>query len=773
MILMKAVIMAGGEGRRLRPLTCTVPKPMARLLGKPIIEYIFDLLRLNGVTHAAVTLGYMPYAVEKSYETGYKNLNLDFIKEDEPLGTAGSVKKAAADFREPFVVISGDAVCDFDLEKIMLFHKSSNAMVTIVAAEASDPREYGIVKVGEHNRVVGFVEKPSWNQAVSNLANTGVYIINPECLELIPNGRKYDFASDLFPLMLERDMPVFCYHTDGYWCDVGSIEAYLKCQKDIFEGKLALPVNPIAEGIYAKNGLPCGDYSIMPPVYIGENAEISDGAVIGPYAVVDDNCFIGRGARVRHSVVLENSWLATGADVTGALVCSGAALKNRASMFENSVAGSGSVIGEDAKIMSGVHIWPGKIVGSGANVRSDVRYGSVKSEMLCESGVDEKNGMRLTPETCVRLGAAIGSTRNGKKIGIGSDGSKTSEVMSLALTAGLAGEGSSVWNFGACFEAQLNFFVNFCGLGSGLFVSGKEEKSVRICGEGGLSIPRFFEREIENGISKGEFREASEDEIKTVADMSGMKNIYSRELFKQAPYGLSGLGVSFVCGNEKIKNLLEGCVAKLGGHRGSELIFELNCEGTRVSARTENGTAEYEKLLALCCLNEMRNGRDIAVPYDAPAFLDSLAESCGRKSYRYLSTPADNSDSAARRLAAKQVFVRDGLFLSLKILSMMKEREMNLGDLLAELPEKYIVKKVVPINFSPVNLSSLIGEENVTLRNDSEGIRLVRSSGKLLVVPERTGERVRIFAEADTMEAANELCADIEELLETASEKNE
>lgn len=768
---MKAVIMAGGEGRRLRPLTCTVPKPMARLLGKPIIEYIFDLLCANGVTQAAVTLGYMPHIIEKNYESGYKNLKLDFLKEDEPLGTAGSVKKAAAGFKEPFVVISGDAVCDFDLEKIMLFHKSSNAKITIVATDADDPREYGVIKVGEHNRVAGFVEKPSWNQAVSNLANTGVYIINPECLDLIPNDKKYDFASDLFPLMLERDMPIFCYHTGGYWCDVGSIEAYLKCQRDVFDGKINFPMHSVAEGIYAKNGLPCGDYSIVPPVYIGENTEISDGAVIGPYAVIDDNCFIGPGSKVKYSVVLENSWLASGASVSGALVCSGAALKNRASLFENSVAGSGCVIGEDARIMPGVHIWPGKIVGSGASVHSNLKYGSIGAHMLGENGADEKNGVRLNPETCVRLGTAVGNTRNGKKTGIGYDGSKTAQVMQLAVMSGLAGSGSSVWNFGKCFEAQLNFLVNFCGLGAGLYVSGKDEKSVRICGEGGLSIPRFFEREIENGISKGESREVSEDEIKEVSDMSSVKLLYAQELAKQAPYGLQGTGVSFRCVNETVANLLGSCVSRLGAHESDELVFEISPCGTRICARTEKCDAEHEKLLAVCCLNEMKNGRDIAVPYDAPAFLDSLAESCGRKSYRYLSTPSDNFDSAARRLAAKQVFVRDGLFLAVKLLSLMKEREMPLDELISELPEKYIVRKTVPISFSPVNLSSLIGEETVSIKNDFEGIRLVRDSGKLLVVPERSGERVKIFAEADTMEAANELCADIEDIIESASEK--
>lgn len=767
---MKAVIMAGGEGKRLRPLTCTLPKPMAKILGKPVLEYIFDLLCINGVTDAAVTLGYMPHVIEKKYEYGYKNLNLRFIKEDEPLGTAGSVKNAVAGFKEPFVVISGDAMCDFDLEKIMLYHKSSNAKITIVATDAHDPREYGVIKVGEHNRVVGFIEKPSWNQAISSLANTGVYIINPECLDLIPNGKKYDFASDLFPLMLEREMPIFCYHTDGYWCDIGSTDAYIKCQRDMFDGKINIPMNPTAGGIYTENGLPHGDYSVVPPVYIGSNVEIEDGAVIGPYTVIDDNCYIGKNVKAKYSVILENSWLASGASVTGSLVCSGAALKNRAAMYEGCVAGSGCVIGEDAMINPGVLIWPGKIVGNGAKVSQNIKYGSVKAEMLGDNGVNEKNGARLNAETCVRLGLAVGNTRNGKKTGVATDGTRTANVMRLAVMSGLSGSGSAVWDFGECFEAQLNFLVNFCGLGAGLFIGAKDEKYVKICGEGGLSIPRFFEREIEYGISGGEFKEISEGDVKEISDMSSVKLLYNQELSKQAPYGLNGIGVRFVSENESIRILLENCTFRLGAHESENLIFEIDSTGTKLFALCGNNSYDYEKLLAVCCLNEMRNGRDIAVPYDAPAFLDSLAEGCGRKAFRYLSTPADNSDSAARRLAAKQVFVRDALFLAVKLLSVMKERECSLDSLVSEIPEKYIVKKYVSIPFSTADLSSLIGEEKVSIKNDFEGIRLVRESGKLLIIPERGGEKVKVLAEADTMEAADELCASVEEIIERASE---
>lgn len=769
---MKAVIMAGGEGNRLRPLTCTLPKPMAKILGKPIIEYIFDILCFSGVTDAAVTLGYLPHIIEENYENGYKNLNFEFFREEEPLGTAGSVRNAASGFKEPFVVISGDALCDFNLRKIMDYHRASGAKITIVATDADNPCEYGIVKVDKENRVLGFVEKPSWTQAVANLANTGVYIINPECLELIPKGKKYDFAADLFPLMLERDMPIYCYHTSDYWCDVGNIDAYLKCQRDVFDGKIKSPAGSTASGIYAKKDLPGGDYSIVPPVYIGEKVEIEDGAVIGPYAVIDDNCFIGKNTKIRYSTVLENSWIACGSAVTGALVCSGAALKKGSSLFEGCVAGSGSVIGENSAIKPSVRVWPGKIIGNGAYVNSDVRYGNIKAKYLSDGGVDETRGVRLDAVTCVRLGLSLGNSSSVRRVGVANDGSVCGRMMQLAVMSGLAASGCSVWDFGECFDAQLKFLVNMCEIDAGLFVSGSENRSISICDGGGLTVPRYLEREIERGMSFCEFCETSADKMKEISDMSGVRLLYVQELMKQAPCGLEGISVSVESENEAVKKLLECCFSKLGAESGDDILFLLDEKGSTLNAVTSEGKTEHEKLLAVCCLNEIRNGKNVAVPYDAPDYLDRLADIYGRKVYRYLGTPADNSDSAARKLAAKQVFVRDGLFMAVKLLSIMKERNCTLEQLLSEIPEKFIVKKSIEIDFSPSYLSRLAGEETIGKTNNFEGVKIIKSSGRLLIIPERCGESVRIFAEADTMEAAEEMCSDMENIINSASEKN-
>lgn len=759
---MKAVIMAGGEGSRLRPLTCTAPKPMAKILGKPIIEYVFDSLISGGVTHAAVTLGYLPHVIENTYESGYKNLKLDFIREDEPLGTAGSVKNAAADFDEPFIVISADAMCNFDVEKIMRYHKSCGAAVTIVATDVDDPREFGVLKVGKENRICGFVEKPSWNQAVSTLSNTGVYIINPECLKLIPSGKKFDFASELFPMMLGKNMPIYCYHTDDYWCDVGNIPSYLECQRDAFDGRFLPPVGQSANGIYLKNRLPKGDYTIVPPVYIGENAEISDGAVIGPYAVIDDNCFIGENAKVRRSVVLENASLAGGTSVTGAVVCSGAALKKGAAMFEGSVAGSGSIIGESASVKPDVFIWPGKIVGDGAIVSANVKYGSMRADFMGENGIDEKCGAVLNAQLCMKLGYAVSLSKIGKKVAVASDGMKKSIIMKNAVSVGLADGGSEVWDFCGCFESQFNFLVNFCGLDSGIFVSDSDSRRLSVCDKNGLPVCRKHEREIESGVNKCEFRSVGEKSVKDISDMSGVSALYEHELTKNIG-SYNGISVGVRCENKKITEMLGRCFEL---SENSSTVFEIDYSGRYVSAQTENGIIGYEKLLVICCKDELKSGNDVAVPYTAPDYIDSFAKKYGRKVLRYTETPIDNSDENARILASEQMFSRDAVFMCAKLFSIMNERKMTLDMLAEELPEKYIEKKSFAVNFPPSKLYSLIGDEAVSSR---EGIKLIRKEGLLLLVPQKRGDGIRVFAEADTMEAAKELCFDIEEKIRSVS----
>ena len=297
--------MAGGEGTRLRPLTCDLPKPMARLCGRPMMEYILQLLEKQGVQQASVTLRYLPSAISEHFGKRYHSMSLTYVVEEQPLGTAGSVKGAAKDFDgdEDILVISGDALTDFDLSAAAEFHRRQGAAATLIVTRVEDPREFGLVCYDDEGRVIGFVEKPGWAQAVTDAANTGIYLLSPSVLSFIPDDKPFDFAKDLFPLLLSQKLPLYAYEAQGYWCDIGSLTTYLSCQRDLLEGRVKGFPMP-KDGLCVRGERPQGEYLLVPPVYIGERVTVGDGAQIGPFAVLDDDCCVGSGAKIRGSVLL-------------------------------------------------------------------------------------------------------------------------------------------------------------------------------------------------------------------------------------------------------------------------------------------------------------------------------------------------------------------------------------------------------------------------------------------------------------------------------------
>ncbi|MDR2686509.1 MAG: NTP transferase domain-containing protein [Oscillospiraceae bacterium] len=773
---MKAVIMAGGEGSRLRPLTCNLPKPLARLCGRPVLEYIFDLLLRHGVNEAALTLGYLAGMVEEQYGGGYRQLRLAFVTEEKPLGTAGGVALAARGWDEPFFVLSGDAMCDLDLSCARRQHERTGAAVTILGVEVEDPREYGLMQADAENRVTRFVEKPAWGQVTTSLANTGIYLLRPDVMRLVPEGRPFDFAKDLFPQLMARGEEIYCCPAEGYWCDIGDLGAYLRCQRDMLERKVqcALPAAPQdCQGAYLRGSMPQGDYDLVPPVYIGEEVEIAPGAVVGPYAVIDDGCAVGERAKIRGSVLLQNASVSTGASLTGAIVCAGASVRRDAQLFEGCAVGDGATVGAGAVLQPEAAVWPRKQVESGAVARGHVKYGNQPAALFGDGGIggaaviggDE--GAPLTPETCAALGAAAGSVKSCKKAGVACDGTGGAKALALALMGGLMSSGSHVWSFGDCFEAQLPFFTGFCGLGLGLYVRGGREPSVRMCGEGGLPVPRYLEREIETRLRRGDFHRCAGEACKEIADMSSIRMMYGREMMKQAPEGLEGIFARAESPNPAVQDSLEDTLSRLGcgTGRGPQLI--LDGTGVALTAEEDGQRFSAERLLAVCCQHEFRQGCDVALPYDAPETLDALAAHAGQGTLRYLSSPADQGDSAARRLSARQVWVRDGLFRAVKLLAIVKETGLSIAQLAAQLPPFYVESKSFALPCPPSMLQKLLAERDggAVPEPAREGIVLRKQGGRILVTPGKSGRRVSVLAEAQSMEAAKELCEGIERIL--------
>jgi mannose-1-phosphate guanylyltransferase/phosphomannomutase len=342
---MKTVIMAGGKGTRLRPLTSNQPKPMIPIVNVPCMEHIVNLLKRQGFEDILVTLEYMPDAIRGYFGDGSEwDVKMEYSVEEEPLGTAGSVKFAEDSLTERFVIVSGDALTDVDLTKAIAFHEEREAEVTLVLKK------------------------------VSYTANTGIYVLEPEVLQDIPEGQEYDFSEELFPKLLDEEHPVYGYVMEGYWEDIGNIEQYMSAQRDVLDGKVQglRPLGEeIREGVYVDQGVETNKDQLEGPVALGAGVEIAPDARVGPYSVLARNVSVGARASVVRSIVAEGSSIGESAELEGTLVGRACTIEARARILEGSTLGDEVDVGEGASIVSGVTIYPEESVESGAEVTED------------------------------------------------------------------------------------------------------------------------------------------------------------------------------------------------------------------------------------------------------------------------------------------------------------------------------------------------------------------------------------------------------------------
>ena len=444
---MQAVIMAGGEGSRLRPLTSNMPKPMLPIAKRPMMEHILVLLRRHGIEDVVATVQFLSSVIRNYFGDGSDlGMSLSYATEDVPLGTAGSVLGARDFLSGPFLVVSGDALTDIDLEEVVDFHRSRGAAATLVLKRMKDPLEFGIVMTGEDGRVERFLEKPTWGQVFSDTINTGIYVLEPDVLDLIPVDHPYDFSSELFPLMLDKGLPLYGFVTDAFWTDVGNTEAYLQANHDALSGKVRVELT----GFELRPGVWVGDdVEIHPtarvegPCLIGDNVRIDAGARIGPLTVVADNAIVGDDASVTGSVVLERAQIGPYSSLRGAVVGRGTSLHRGVNVEEGVVLGDEVIVGAGAFIKSRVKVYPSRSVEAGAIVtQSVVKERRATRTLFGSRGVSGPVNLGVTPLVATRLGMAYGTTlKRGSVVVTGRDASRAARTMKRALIAGLNSTG--------------------------------------------------------------------------------------------------------------------------------------------------------------------------------------------------------------------------------------------------------------------------------------------------------------------------------------------
>lgn len=702
---MLAVIMGGGEGSRLRPLTASTPKPLVPVAGKPALMRIFTLLRTHDIKRAAVTLRYLGDMIKESCSDKCEGIALEYFTEENALGTAGGVKNTESFLRtdedDSFLIISGDAVAELDLTAAIAFHRKENADVTLILSYAEDAGEYGVV-VCENGRVKRFIEKPAPSQQFSHTVNTGIYIMKKSLLALIPEGEFRDFGRDLFPALLERGARLCGYADRGYWCDIGDISALYSCTL-----RLAALEGTLKNGGYISDG-----------VSIGEGAKING-------SIIFSGVKIGAGAVIRSSIIAENARIGEGAVIK-----------------RGSVVGAESLVGRNAVINENVRLPDGSMIERGENVSEDTAFCGGASTNFREGGIFVPRE-RMTASYAMKIGAAMASAAGQKHTArVGVISGEGASLYSEASLCGIADRGADTYDLisdGFGFEAMGAFAAREYRL-DGVAVIAEHEDGIKfsLYDQNGLYPTRAFERAAAAAmITGGKIGESG-------------RIIRGHELAGRYRDSLTDMcgelaGMSFTI-NENCAARLCADILKERGAKLDEkaaLRFYINSAGTLFTVYYGGLRFDMWHTLALTAA---KIGSRLALPFRAPEELTRLLAKSGVEALRYCECPCDGSEDEIRALAGEQLFTRDALAQCITLSSMLAESGKAPDELYSALPKFAVLRE------SCAAPCPDISESAEQLR---EGAVFDFRIGRVRIFPGR-GEYT-LVSEAVSVEAAEEI----------------
>ena len=432
---MQAVIMAGGFGTRLRPLTNEIPKPMVPILNKPILEHIINLLKEHNITDYTIVLYYMPEKIKDYFKNGKEfGVNIRYVIPDDDYGTAGAVKFTEKFIEDEFIVISGDVLTDFNLTEVADFHKKKDSIATLSLYSSDNPLQYGIVLTNDESRIVRFLEKPSSSEVFSDTINTGIYFFNKEVFKYIPEGENYDFSKDLFPKLLEGGIPIYGYKTEGYWRDVGNLDEYIHSNLDGLSGKLKLATLADKKG-----------NCISAKAKVDKKAKI-DNSIIG------DNVKVESGAVIRNSVIWDEVQIGPNVNILYDVIGKYCTIGQDTRINDYVFIGNGCKIGKNVFISSSVKIWDNKEVDNNVKVtRSLIYEDGFYHKLFTDSRISGLSNLQINPEFGAKLGTIYGAYLNqskvvGKKksVVIARDIDHVSNMIKRSVSSGLMSAGINV-----------------------------------------------------------------------------------------------------------------------------------------------------------------------------------------------------------------------------------------------------------------------------------------------------------------------------------------
>lgn len=810
---MKAIIMAGGEGTRLRPLTVHRPKPLVPIAGKPIMLHIIELLKKHGFKEAIATVHYLADEIEGYFGDGEEfGFSLKYSVEDVPLGTAGSVKKAAEMFclNETLLVLSGDALTDIDLSEAIAFHKDRGALVTIVLSRVPNPLEYGVVIVDEQGAIKRFLEKPSWDEAFSDTVNTGIYIIEPEILSYIGAQQFVDFAQNLFPRLLQEGKPLYGFVSEGYWCDIGNHTTYIEANFDVLYGKVKVQIEgeEISPGIFVGENVDLGEAEISPPVYIGGHTRVEGNArIVGP-AIIGAENIIQEGVKLERSVIWDKVFMGRNAQLFGCIVGDRTIIGEKVKVEEGAIVGDHCALEENVVVRPLVKIWPDKVVEGHSTVTMSLVWGGKwYGSLFRKYGIAGISNLEITPEYATKLGAAFGSLfPKGSWVAVSRDSSQTARMIKRAFISGLLSTGVNVMNLQAMVLPITRYTIRSQNMVGGAHIRlvpyHRSLLTIELFDERGIELPPSAQRKLENFFFREDFRRVRDHEVGTIEYSTRVIEVYREALlahldeklissrgFKLVidyafgrtslvlPAILGRMGLEVIALNpfvdpqrapqsperrEEMLKELRNVVTALGADLG---VFFEHSGGETLSLVAPNGEIiEGYRLLLLFALLLYKVGYrgDIVSYLSAPSALDEIASRYGGKVIRVRPLPRyllervqsallGGNDSGGLVFSSFQPAF-DAIFALGMILQCLAQIEEDIRDLLRELPSFHLCYTAVPCPWEEkARIMRLLHQQGAS---SSDYGFITRMSPKkwVLILPDISEPYLHIWAEGESKE---------------------
>lgn len=761
---MKGIIMAGGEGTRLRPLTCDCPKPMIRLMNQPLLRYAIRLLKRHGIEDIAVTLGYQPDAVTDCFGDGSElGVRLRYYVEGAPLGTAGGVKQAEAFLDETFVVLSGDGVTDLDITKAAAFHRQKGALATLVLKRADNPLDYGVVDTDAEGRVRSFHEKPDWSEVLSDTVNTGIYILEPEALRRIPEGRACDFGHEVFPAMTAAGLPVYGYVTGDYWCDVGDVQAYLAVHADAMEGRIRLDgLTPAPGRAVQLPGAQVDRAAVVEgPCLIESGARVCAGARVGPYSVVGAGCVVGEQASLKRSVLWPGARLDARAQARGCVLAAGAVLGEGAQAYEECVLGAGAEAGARSVLLPGVKLWPGKRAAEGERLDANRVWGHGR-----EPGFSAGALTAESPAEAARAAQACMAVMKPREVVIGRAAGPAAEALWHAAAAGCMAQGVPVIDVGPCPPPLIRHAQRRARADAALYVDGGALHPMNALG---ARLTRGEQRSVALLNARQDYprpAEAAPAPVTADAAAAGAYIADTAALFTADPAALPPLTLH--CEDPLTSALALRAFTRAGIEAAAEgdaplspaaLCLRLDAAGERGVLSDQYGPltdAQHQLMTAWIALE--RGERALILQDSATRGIESLLRRFDARAEYVSGEPSRWMNALAERAPFQFALRFDGLAWAMSALSLLASRGLRLSDWRRDMPEVHRRSRAIPL---PSRQNGRVLHAFAQSQPDARlggGVRLERPDGWAWIGADEGRPQLNIIAEGASSETARELC---------------